>query len=81
MAEPLEPTEALIAFLHDVDNRKVLTNEHDNQVYLDLPGDPPARVSDMARVVEDARWIREPADSVVWALTRLGREVMDRGAP
>lgn len=80
MAE-LAPTVALIAFLRHVDDRKVLTNESDNQVYLELPGDPPAQVSDMASAVEDAGWIREPADSVVWALTSRGREVMDRGAP
>lgn len=77
----LEPTEALIAFLRDVDDRKVLTNEHDNQVYLELPGDPPAQVSDMVCAMEDAGWVREPADCLVWEPTRLGREILDRGAP
>jgi hypothetical protein len=80
MAE-LEPTVALIAFLRDVRDRKVITNEHDGQIYLELPGDPPAQVSDMACALEDAGWIREPADSVVWELTGRGGEVLDRGAP
>lgn len=81
MAEQLEPTTALVALLADVDARKVLTNEHDCAAYLELPGEPPANVSEAVWVMEKAGWIREPARSIVWELTDRGREVLDRGAP
>jgi len=79
MAEPT-PTAAHIAFLADVDARRVLTNEADNHVYLEIPGDPPALVSTMASLLEHHKWIREPADSIVWQLTARGEEVLERGA-
>ena len=80
MADP-DLTATMMALLRHVADRKVLTNESDLQVYLELPGEPDAQVSDMVCAMEDAGWVREPADSVVWEPTRLGREVLDRGAP
>lgn len=80
MAE-LEPTEALVALLQDVADRKVTTNKHDCAAYLALPEGIPANVSEAVWAMETAGWIHEPASSVVWELTGRGREVLDRGAP
>lgn len=76
----LTPTAEHIALLRHVDNRLVLTNEHDNQVYLDIT-DPPVDVTTTVLDMQGARWIWEPADSLVWELTGPGRDVMERGAP
>lgn len=74
MAE-LTPSARLVALLGHIAERRVLTNEHDNQVYLDIPGDPPALVSRDADAMKDAGWCREPADNLAWELTDLGRAV------
>lgn len=76
----LAPAAEYIALLHHVDDRKVLTNENDNQVYLDIT-DPPVQVSDAVVEMQVTGWVWEPADSLVWQLTDLGREAMQRGAP
>lgn len=82
MAEQLEPTEALIALLRDVDQRQVRTNPHDFSAELNVPGeDKPADVSAAVWAMEKASWVREPADSRTWVLTDRGREVLDRGTP
>lgn len=78
MAEP-DRTVERIGLLADVDARRVLTNEHDNQVYLEVPGDEPATVSTLVGELEDAGWISEPDDSVVWELTDAGRAALDAG--
>lgn len=70
------PTAAHLAFLADVRDRKVLTHE-DMHVYLEIPGDPPALVSTMASLLEHYKWIREPADSIVWQLTERGHALLE----
>lgn len=80
MAE-LEPTEALVALLQDVADRKVYTAEHDLGAYLLLDDDFPANVSEAVWSMEKAGWIHEPASNGRWELTARGREVLDRGAP
>lgn len=77
----LQPTEALLALLRDVEQRRVLTNPDDCAAYLELPGEEPADVSQMIWTAERAGWVKEPIDSTVWELTDRGREVLDRGAP
>lgn len=77
----LEPTAALIGLLADVHDRSVLTNQYDGVAYLDVPGEPDADVSQLVWTAEQAGWIREPIDSLVWELTDLGRTVLERGAP
>lgn len=77
----LEPTEALLGLLADIGDGKVYTNAGDFGVYLKVPREPDALVSEMAWAVEAAKWAYEPAESTTWMLTTLGREVLDRGAP
>ncbi|AGL19521.1 hypothetical protein [Actinoplanes sp. N902-109] len=80
-AQQLEPTKVLVALLADVDNRRVLTSEHDFGAYLELPSEEPADVGTALWAMERAGWVRQPTDSLVWELTGRGREVLDRGAP
>jgi hypothetical protein len=77
----LTPTEALLALMRDVDDRKVLEREEDCKPYLELPGEEPADVSQAVWAMNLARWVWLPPDTLVWHLTDRGREVLHRGAP
>jgi hypothetical protein len=81
MADHLAQNAALIAFLGDIDARRVLTYEPTFAVHLELPGDEPADVTVLAGVAERAGLAIQPADGLLWQLTDRGREVLDRGAP
>jgi Tfp pilus assembly protein FimV len=67
------------ALLHHADEGHVLTSEHDNQVYLVLPGQAPVMISAKAEQMADLGLLREPAASLRWELTPAGRELL-RGA-
>ena len=72
----LEPTEALVALLRDVDARHVLENEEECAPYLELPGDEPAQVGKAVWEMERAGWVELPGDTLVWKLTDRGRQVL-----
>lgn len=77
----LDPTDALLALLRDIRDRKVLDDEETCAPYLDLPDGSRADVSAMVWAAAQARWAWIPPDTLVWHLTDRGREILDRGAP
>lgn len=81
MAEPITPTEYLIRLLTDVRDRHVLDDPDTCGPYLDLVGEERADVRTAIWSMERAGWVWLPPDTLVWHVTDLGREVLDRGAP